>query len=125
MPIRTFGDHDLELVKQVLDSGKLSGLDGGKFTAQFEAAFAAAHGAKHGVAMNAAMSVLHASVITSGAGAGDEVICDPICVFGGHYGHQLTFICNIQWVHPEHLAGCFDRRPQGDTSFFESDPQLG
>jgi len=81
MPIRTFGQRDLELVKQVLDSGKLSGLVGGEFTAQFEEAFAGAHGAKYGVAMNSAMSVLHASVIASGAGAGDEVICDPICVF--------------------------------------------
>jgi dTDP-4-amino-4,6-dideoxygalactose transaminase len=32
--------------------------------------------------MNSAMSVLHASVAASGAGAGDEVICDPVCVFG-------------------------------------------
>jgi perosamine synthetase len=39
-------------------------------------------GAKHGVAMNSAMSVLHASVAAAGAGAGDEVICDPVCAFG-------------------------------------------
>jgi dTDP-4-amino-4,6-dideoxygalactose transaminase len=32
--------------------------------------------------MNSAMSVLHASVVVSGAGAGDEVICDPVCIFG-------------------------------------------
>jgi dTDP-4-amino-4,6-dideoxygalactose transaminase len=82
MPVRTFGARDLELVKEVLDSGQLSGLGGGQFTPRFEAAFAEAHGAKHGVAMNSAMSVLHASVIAAGAGAGDEVLCDPICVFG-------------------------------------------
>lgn len=82
MPTRTFGGRDLELVKQVLDSGQLSALSGGQFTPRFEAAFAQAHGAAFGVAMNSAMSVLHASVIAAGAGAGDEVICDPICVFG-------------------------------------------
>jgi dTDP-4-amino-4,6-dideoxygalactose transaminase len=82
MPTRTFGARDLELVKQVLDSGQLSGLGGGQVTPRFEEAFAQAHGAKYGIAMNAAMSVLHASVIASGAGAGDEVLCDPVCVFG-------------------------------------------
>ena len=82
MPTRKFGARDLELVKQVLDSGQLSGLGGGQFTPRFEEAFAQAHGAKFGIAMNSAMSVLHASVIASGAGAGDEVLCDPVCVFG-------------------------------------------
>ena len=33
-------------------------------------------------ALHSAMSVLHSAVIASGAGAGDEVICDPVCVFG-------------------------------------------
>ena len=81
MPVRVFDDKELSLLKQVLDSGALSALSGGKFTPRFEAEFAAALGAKFGVAMNSAMSVLHASVIASGAGAGDEVICDPVCVF--------------------------------------------
>jgi len=82
MPVRSFGARDAEYVQQVLDSGQLSCLGGGEFTARFEDAFAAAHGAQYGVAMNCAMSVLHASVIASGAGAGDEVLCDPVCVFG-------------------------------------------
>jgi len=82
MPTRTFGARDLELVKEVLDSGRLSGLGGGQLTPRFESAFAEAHDAKYGVAMNSAMSVLHASVIASGAGAGDEVLCDSVCVFG-------------------------------------------
>jgi len=81
MPTRTFGDRDLELLREVIASGNLSSL-GGPYTPRFEAAFAAAHEAEHAVAMNAAMSVLHASVIASGAGPGDEVLCDPICVFG-------------------------------------------
>ncbi|MGQ9731980.1 MAG: DegT/DnrJ/EryC1/StrS family aminotransferase [Candidatus Zipacnadales bacterium] len=82
MPRRLFGDRELELLKEVLDSGNLSGLSGGQMTPRFEKAFAEAHGAQYGVAMNSAMSVLHASVIAAGAGAGDEVLCDPVCVFG-------------------------------------------
>jgi dTDP-4-amino-4,6-dideoxygalactose transaminase len=82
MPVRVFGDEELALLKEVLDSGNLSGLGGGKMTPRFEKEFAEALGAKHGVAMNSAMSVLHAAVKAAGAGAGDEVLCDPVCVFG-------------------------------------------
>ena len=49
---------------------------------RFERAFARAHRAGYGVAMNSAMSVLHASMIAAGVGPGDEVLCDPVCVFG-------------------------------------------
>src|SRR5437764_256070 len=82
MPNRIFDEREIELLGQVLASGKLSGLAGGEFTPRFESAFAAAVGARHGVAMNSAMSVLHAAVAAAEAGAGDEVLCDPICVFG-------------------------------------------
>jgi dTDP-4-amino-4,6-dideoxygalactose transaminase len=81
MPIRVFDEEDLKAVKKVLDSGNLSSM-GGKATSAFEAAFAHALGACYAVAMNSAMSVLHSAVIAAGAGAGDEVICDPVCVFG-------------------------------------------
>jgi len=81
MPVRVFDDEDLEAVKQVLRSGNLSSM-GGQATPALEAAFAQAVGTRYGVAMNSAMSVLHSAVIAAGAGAGDEVICDPICVFG-------------------------------------------
>lgn len=81
MPIRNFAEQELDLVKEVLQSGQLSAL-GGPMTPCFEAEFAAAMGAKHGIAMNSAMSVLHSSVITAGAGAGSEVICDSIFIFG-------------------------------------------
>jgi len=81
MPVRVFDEKELQAVKQVLDSGNLSSM-GGKATAAFEAAFAQALGAHYGVAMNSAMSVLHSAVMAASAGAGDEVICDPVCVFG-------------------------------------------
>ena len=111
MPTRKFGARDLELVKQVLDSGQLSGLGGGQLTPRFEEAFAQAHGAKFGVAMNSAMSVLHASVIASGAGAGDEVLCDPVCVFGAvavMYNNAVPVFVDINpvtWnINPDLIA---------------------
>jgi perosamine synthetase len=81
MPVRIFDEKELQAVKKVLDSGNLSSMRG-EATAEFEAAFAQAVGARYGVAMNCAMSVLHSAVMAAGAGAGDEVICDPVCVFG-------------------------------------------
>ncbi|MGB9596493.1 MAG: DegT/DnrJ/EryC1/StrS family aminotransferase, partial [Candidatus Poribacteria bacterium] len=81
MPSRVFDEKELGLLKEVLASGNLSAL-GGAMTPKFEAEFAKAMNAKFAVAMNCAMSVLHTGVIVSGAGAGDEVICDPIFVFG-------------------------------------------
>jgi len=82
MPVRHFGKEELKYLKEVLRSGRLSVLDGGKMQGRFERAFARAHGVKHAVAMNSAMSVLFSSVITAGVGPGDEVLCDPVCVFG-------------------------------------------
>ena len=82
MPVRQFGDEELVYLREVLASGRLSVLSGGTMQGRFERAFAEAHGARYAVAMNSAMSVLHASVITAGVGPGDEVICDPVCVFG-------------------------------------------
>ena len=57
MPTRDYGKEELRLVKQVLASGRLSVLSGGKMQRRFERAFARAHGVKHAVAMNSAMSV--------------------------------------------------------------------
>jgi len=81
MPAREFGDEEMQLLKEVLNSGNLSGLKSGQMTPRFEREFAAALGAGYGVAMNSAMSVLHAAVKAAGAGAGDEVICESFCVF--------------------------------------------
>lgn len=100
MPVRRFDDEEVQAVKQVLDSGNLSSM-GGRATAEFEAAFARAVGAGYGVAMNSAMSVLHSAVMAAGAGAGDEVICDPVCVFGAvavMYGNAIPVFVDINPV---------------------------
>jgi dTDP-4-amino-4,6-dideoxygalactose transaminase len=81
MNLRGFGERDVELLTQVIQSGDLSSLSG-EFTPRFEAEFAGMMGTKHAVAMNSAMSVLHASVMCTDAGAGSEVICDSQFIFG-------------------------------------------
>jgi len=82
MPTRDFGAEEMKNLKQVLDSGRLSVLEGGKMLGKFEKAFARAQKGKYAIAMNSGMSVLYSSVIAAGVGPGDEVICDPVCVFG-------------------------------------------
>lgn len=99
MPVRTFGERELSLLKQVLDSGNLSSLGAGPMTRRFENEFALALGSKYGVAMNCAMSVLHASLLAADAGAGDEVICDPFCVFGAQaclYANAIPVFVDIK-----------------------------
>lgn len=99
MPVRIFDERELSLLKEVLDSGNLSSLGAGPMTRRFEREFAAAVGSKRGIAMNCAMSVLHASVIVAGAGAGDEVICDPFCVFGAQaclYANAVPVFVDIK-----------------------------
>ena len=81
MTMRIFDEEDVAMVREVLQSGNLCSI-GGKMTPRFEQAFAEEMRAKHAVAMNSAMSVLHAGVAAAGAGAGDEVICDPLVQFG-------------------------------------------
>lgn len=81
MNIRGFGERDIELLSEVIDSGVLGSLEG-PVTQRFEEEFAETMGTKYAVAMNCAMSVLHTAVVCAEAGAGCEVICDPVFVFG-------------------------------------------
>jgi len=79
---RKYVGNEIAYLKEVLASGKLTSLHGGKLVPRFEEAFAKLLGAKHAVAINTCMSALHAGVMSAGAGAGSEVICDCEFVFG-------------------------------------------
>ena len=81
MAYHIFDEHELAAVKQVLDSGELCSI-GGTVGRQFEEEFAQLIGAKRAVAVNSGMSALHCAIYAAGAGAGDEVICDPMVQFG-------------------------------------------
>ena len=80
---RVFGDLELQYLKEVLDSGKLGWYhEEDSVVARFERAFAKKVGAKFGIARNSCMTAEAQAVSVSGAGPGDEVICDPISHFG-------------------------------------------
>ena len=81
MAERIYGERELELLKEVLLSKNLGSLNG-KFTPEFEKRFAEMIKAKYAIAMNCGMSALHSAVMCAGAGAGDEVICDSLFIFG-------------------------------------------
>lgn len=78
--IDRFDGKEIEYLQTVLQSGRLSGqLDG--YMGKVEQAFAEAFGVKHAIAGNSAMSLLISSTYAAGAGAGDEVLCDPLVQF--------------------------------------------
>ncbi|MBN2295174.1 MAG: DegT/DnrJ/EryC1/StrS family aminotransferase [Pirellulales bacterium] len=79
---RPAAGNEMKYLQQALDSGNLSALMGGKMTPLFEQNFARMLGCKHAVALNTCMSALHSAVIAAGAGAGSEVICDSVYIFG-------------------------------------------
>jgi dTDP-4-amino-4,6-dideoxygalactose transaminase len=77
-----FDDEDLQAVKEVLDSGNLCATGTGGQSDKLEQEFAAEFRSPLGLATVNAMAGLHAAVASSGAGPGDEIICDPMVVFG-------------------------------------------
>jgi dTDP-4-amino-4,6-dideoxygalactose transaminase len=78
---RVFDELEVEYFREVLSSRQLGWVDGGMVT-RFERAFADKVGCGYAVARNSAMSALAEAVSVSGAGAGLEVICDPMVQFG-------------------------------------------
>ena len=92
---RVFGDKELKYLKAVLRSKRLGWRQGG-FVTRLDEAFAKFTGAKYGICRNSAMTALAQAVSISGAGCGDEVICDPLVHFGGVAA--LSFNCVPRFV---------------------------
>jgi perosamine synthetase len=92
---RIFGDTDLRNLKRVLRSKQLGWVQGGMVT-RLDEAFAKFTGARYGICRNSAMTGLAQAVALSGAGCGDEVICDPLVHFGGVAA--LSFNCVPRFV---------------------------
>lgn len=67
-------DREIELVTEVLRSGRLSL---GPMLTRFEEAFADFIGTRHAVAVSSGTTGLHVAAITAGWGPGDEVITSP------------------------------------------------
>jgi len=92
---RVFGEKELRNIRKVFASKRLGWVQGGMVTSLDEA-FAKYTGAKYGICRNSAMTGLAQAVAISGAGCGDEVICDPLVHFGGVAA--LSFNCVPRFV---------------------------
>jgi len=100
MGIDRFDGKEIDYLREVLAAGRLSGQAEG-FKGKVEKAFAEAFGVKHAIAGNSAMSLLISSVYAAGAGAGDEVVCDPLVQF-----HAISALW--QNAHPTWADVCED-----------------
>ncbi len=78
--MKKYGDDEMMNLTRVIESGNFADHAGG-FMDQFRQDFAAALGTKHAIAGGAAMLLMHAIPGAIGAGAGDEIICDPVVQF--------------------------------------------
>jgi perosamine synthetase len=78
----SYGKEEIANLIQVVESGWFCDKRGG-FMDQFREDFARAVGAKHAIAGATAMLLMQAIPGAIGAGAGDEIICDPVVQFHG------------------------------------------
>lgn len=94
----TIGEAEKIAVREVLDSGELSGFVaapgdwffGGKRVRALEAAFCSHFGVKHAIAVNSATSGLHAALMAMDLGPGDEVIVSPYTM---HASATMIVMC--------------------------------
>jgi len=75
-----FGKAEIRNLTKVIESGSFCDKRGG-FMDAFRADFAAALEARHAFTGGSAMLLMHAIPGAIGAGAGDEIICDPVVQF--------------------------------------------
>ncbi len=69
-----FGDEELNLLREVLESGIVAQ---GPKVAQFEEEFASLCGTKYAIATSSGTTALHLALLAHGIGPGDEVITSP------------------------------------------------
>ncbi len=74
---RMFGEEELELIKEVLESGCLFRY-GGKMVQTFEEEMAAKYGVKHAVAVTSGTAALHTAVGALDLEPGDEIITTTV-----------------------------------------------
>jgi len=75
-----FGKAEIRNLTKVIESGHFCDKAGG-FMDKFRSDFARAYGARHAISAGSAMLLMQAIPGAIGAGAGDEIICDPIVQF--------------------------------------------
>src|SRR5262245_9671840 len=77
-----FGQEEISNLTKVIESGWFCDKRG-CFMDQFREDFARALGTKHAICGATAMLLMQAIPGAIGAGAGDEIICDPVVQFHG------------------------------------------
>jgi perosamine synthetase len=82
---RDFGARELELLGEVIASGKLNAT-GGAMTQRFEQVFAERVGRKRAIACASGSAAMHAAVGALGLQPGDEVVTTPITDMGAILG---------------------------------------
>jgi perosamine synthetase len=75
-----YGQEEIDNLTKVIQGGMLGDHSGG-FMDQFRQDFARVTNAKHAICAATAMLAMHAIPGAIGAGAGDEIICDPVVQF--------------------------------------------
>lgn len=79
---RTLGAEEIELLRQVIESGTLTSTKG-TFVKQLEADFARKLGAKHAFACSSGTAAIHCAVAAINPEPGDEIITTSITDMGG------------------------------------------
>ncbi|MHB9033636.1 MAG: DegT/DnrJ/EryC1/StrS family aminotransferase [Anaerolineae bacterium] len=77
-----YGQEEIANLTRVIESGNFADHAGG-FMDQLRHDYAQATGARHAITAATAMLLMHAIPGAIGAGAGDEIICDPVVQFHG------------------------------------------
>ena len=112
-----FDDEDLMAVKEVLDAGALGTIGESKPMRGLESAFCEAFDSPYAVGVCNAMAGLHSAVAATGAGAGDEVVCDSLVGFGAlaaTFNNAIPVFADVRrdthTMDPESLKACISER---------------
>jgi dTDP-4-amino-4,6-dideoxygalactose transaminase len=100
--IRRFGPNEIKYFKEVLGRGRLSIFENeGGLVDQFENAFAKYTGAKVALARTNGMAGLADAMSVSGAGVGNEVLCDPVVHFGALAATYMNAVPRFVDIDPD------------------------
>ncbi len=95
---RSFGERELEYLREVLESGALNS-NGGRFVPRFEAAFAQALDVRAALACNSGSFAVQACLAALDLPPGSEVVTSPITDFGAiaalHFAGLRPRFCDV------------------------------
>jgi dTDP-4-amino-4,6-dideoxygalactose transaminase len=95
---RTLGDDELEMLRQVIESGTLTSTKG-NFTKRFEERFARLFGVKHAFACSSGTAAIHCALAALDLEPGDEVITTSITDMGALtpilYQGAIPVFCDV------------------------------